>query len=74
MSLALASTSIIHISVMTAINFVFLLVVIFSAVASAIMLFHWKKYGMGGKTLAFTEIVYFVVVVLLIFAAFLSLN
>lgn len=46
----------------------------FAALISAAFVFHWRKYGMGGKVLALTEIIYLVVCALLISSAFLSIN
>lgn len=55
-------------------DFVLFIVAAFAGIASLVMFFHWKKYGMGGATLALMEIVYVVVAAILIVVAFLSLN
>jgi len=55
-------------------DLILFLVAAFTAIASLVMFFHWKKYGMSGATLAFMELVYISVSVLLIVVAFLSLN
>jgi len=55
-------------------DLVLFIVAAFTAIASLVMFYHWKKYGMGGATLALMEIVYIVVAVMLIVVAFLSLN
>lgn len=55
-------------------DLILFLVAAFTAIASLVMFFHWRRYGMGGATLALMEIVYVVVAVVLIVVAFLSLN
>ncbi|OHB14743.1 MAG: hypothetical protein A2431_00195 [Candidatus Zambryskibacteria bacterium RIFOXYC1_FULL_39_10] len=55
-------------------DLILFLVAAFTAIASLVMFFHWRRYGMGGATLALMEIVYVVVAVMLIVVAFLSLN
>ncbi len=52
----------------------FFLVAIFVGVSSAILLFHWSKYGLGGKVLRLMEFLYFGVTTLLLGVAFLGLN
>ena len=55
-------------------NLAFFLVALFAAVASAILFFHWHKYGLGGKILKTMEVLYFGVAVILLCGAFLGLN
>ncbi|MEK7669576.1 MAG: hypothetical protein AAB350_03270 [Patescibacteria group bacterium] len=50
------------------------LVAAFTAVASLVMFFHWKKYGMGGAALALMELLYIGVSAVLIVTAFLTIN
>jgi hypothetical protein len=52
---------------------VFYLVTLFVGVVSAILFFHWRKYGLSKPVIAFTEVVYLVVCVLLISMAFVTL-
>jgi hypothetical protein len=52
----------------------FFAMALFAAVMSAILFFHWRKYGMGGATLALTELVYLAVSVSLLAIAFFALN
>lgn len=54
-------------------SFLFFIVAIFVAITSAILFFHWKKYSMGGKVMAFTEVLYIVVCVCLLSVAFFIL-
>jgi hypothetical protein len=68
MNLATVTTGINHFSGEAIIDLIFFLTLTFTAGASAVMFFHWKKYGMGGKTLALAEILYSVVTVALVFA------
>lgn len=55
-------------------NLGFFLVALFAGVASTILLFHWGKYGLGGKLLKAMEALYFGVAILLLGVAFLTLN
>lgn len=55
-------------------HLVFFLMAGFTAVISLILFFHWRRYGLGGATLAFTELVYLAVSVALLTVAFLALN
>jgi|GEM_PF-2353626 len=55
-------------------DLVLFLVATFTAIATIILFFHWKKYGMGGVSLAFAELIYLVVSVVLIVVAFLAIN
>ena len=55
-------------------DILFLVISGFTAIISAILFFHWKKYGMGGASLAFAEVVYIVGAVSLIAIAFFALG
>lgn len=50
----------------------FFVMTLFAAVMSVILFFHWRKYGMGGKTLALAELLYLTVSVALLVVAFLA--
>lgn len=51
----------------------FYLVVLFVGITSAILFFHWRRYGLSKGVIAVTETIYFSVCVLLVGAAFLAL-
>lgn len=53
---------------------VFSLVTVFVAVISVILFFHWRRYGISKAFFAAVEVVYLGVSVLLLSAAFFSLN
>lgn len=56
-------------------HLIFFLAALFTLVTSGILMFHWKKYGVGGGvTLALTEVTYLIVVVALLATAYISLN
>lgn len=55
-------------------DLLFFLCTLVAALASIIMFFHWRKYGMGGPVLAITEVVYISVSAVLLATAFFSLN
>jgi len=55
-------------------NLILFFVATFTAVVTLVLFFHWKKYGMGGASLAFMELAYLVVSVVLIVIAFLAIN
>lgn len=55
-------------------EFFFFIMSTFTAVTSLVLFFHWRRYGMGGATLAFTELIYLVVAVALLAIAFFALN
>lgn len=50
----------------------FFVMTLFAAVMSVILFFHWRKYGMGGKVLALTELLYLLISVALLISAFLA--
>ena len=54
-------------------DLIFFLAAAFAGVTSIILFFHWKKYGMGGKVLALTELVYLIGAASLVLAAFLNI-
>ena len=51
----------------------FLVVVLFSAGASIVIFYHWKRYGMGGAKLALIETIYLTVAVILLSIGFFNL-
>jgi hypothetical protein len=55
-------------------DLVLFLVSAFTAIVTIILFFHWKKYGMGGASLAFMELIYLVVSAVLIVTAFMAIN
>ncbi len=55
-------------------HLVFFLVALVVAIFSLIFFFHWRKYGMGGKVLALTELCYIVVAVGLLALAFINIS
>lgn len=63
-----------HFSVEFFADLFFFLSAAFVGVASLIMFFHWKKYGMGGPVLALAEVVYLSGAAVLITIAFFSIN
>lgn len=54
--------------------FIFFVMAFFTAIISAILFFHWKKYSMQGPGFFVGEIIYILVAGLLLFWAFVSIN
>lgn len=55
-------------------HLVFFVMALATAVISVILFFHWRKYGMGGKVLAFTEAAYLAGAVLFLVTAFFAIR
>ncbi|MFA6269933.1 MAG: hypothetical protein WC657_01865 [Candidatus Paceibacterota bacterium] len=55
-------------------DLLFFVMAAFTAGVSLVLFFHWRRYGMGGSKLAFTELIYLVVAVALLATAFFALN
>lgn len=55
-------------------SLLFLFVIIFVAIVSVILFFHWRRYGISKVFFAFVEVVYLGICAVLISVAFFSLN
>ena len=55
-------------------DLIFFLVVGLVAVISAILFFHWRRFGLSKKVIALVEVAYLLVVVVLVATAFFSIN
>jgi len=53
--------------------FILGLVLLFFAIFSVILVYHWRRYGFESEKVAFTEKIYFPVSIILIGAAILSI-
>lgn len=54
-------------------DLIFGLAALIAGVVSLVMIWHWRKYGLGSKILALAEIIYLAGAALLIGAAFLNI-
>ena len=52
----------------------FVFFILFYGICSAVLVFHWKKYGMKNSTILFTEVLFFLGSALFFFMAFLGLS
>ncbi|MEK7642775.1 MAG: hypothetical protein AAB392_03185 [Patescibacteria group bacterium] len=55
-------------------SFVFWAIFLFVLVVFCVVLYHWRKYGLGGPILVIAELVYIGVSALLLIFAYFSLN